>query len=157
MRRLAVLTLLVAVGAAACGGGGSPEPAAEPAVPPTEESTQPAADPADETAAQFPDVIAAEARRSDDNTLVFDVTVSSAYDTPERYADAWRVIGPDGTVYAQRELLHDHAGEQPFTRSLDGVEIPVGVTTVTIEGRDLVNGWGGGTVDVELPPPIEPA
>ena len=75
----------------------------------------------------------------------------SAYDTPERYADAWRVKGPDGAVLGVRELLHDHAGEQPFTRSLDGIEIPDGVQTVVVEGRDLANGWGGGTVEVPVP------
>ena len=49
-----------------------------------------------------------------------------------------------------RELTHDHAGEQPFTRSLNGVVIPPDVTTVTVEGRDLVNGWGGGTQTVSI-------
>ncbi len=42
------------------------------------------------------------------------------------------------------------ATEQPFTRSLSGVEIPADVTTVTVEGRDLVNGWGGGTQTVTV-------
>ena len=51
-----------------------------------------------------------------------------------------------------REFLHDHAGEQPFTRSLEGVAIPEGVETFTIEARYLVNGWGGATVEVALPP-----
>ena len=50
-----------------------------------------------------------------------------------------------------RELLHDHASEQPFTRSLTGVAIPDGVTTVTVEARDLANGWGGGTVEAPVP------
>jgi hypothetical protein len=83
--------------------------------------------------------------------FAFDVTISSPYDTPQRYADAWRVLAPDGTVLGVRELLHDHAGEQPFTRSLDGVTIPPGVPQVTVEGRDLVNGWGGTTMTVDLP------
>ncbi len=100
----------------------------------------------------FPNVVAAEARRKSDGSLRFDVTVSSVYDSPERYADAWRVIGEDGTVYGVRELLHDHAGEQPFTRSLDGVAIPAGVARVKLEGRDLLNGWGGATIEVVVPP-----
>lgn len=99
----------------------------------------------------YPDVVDVEVTRSGDGSYRFDVTISSAYDTPERYADAWRVKGPDGTVYGVRELLHDHASEQPFTRSLDGVEIPADVTAVTVEGRDLENGWGGATVEVEIP------
>ncbi len=40
---------------------------------------------------------------------------------------------------------------QPFTASVAGVEIPDTVNRVTIEGRDLVYGWGGGTVEVPLP------
>ena len=78
-------------------------------------------------------------------------TLSSSYDSPDRYADAWRVVAPDGTVLGVRELLHDHAGEQPFTRSLDGVEIPSDVDEVTVEGRDSANGWGGVTVTVDVP------
>lgn len=81
----------------------------------------------------------------------FIVTMSSPYDSPERYADAWRVIGDDGEVYGILDLLHDHANEQPFTRSLEGVEIPDTVDTVTIQGRDLAYGWGGGTLEIGLP------
>ena len=98
----------------------------------------------------YPDVVDAVAE-STDGEWRFDVTLSSPYDTPERYADAWRVVGPDGAVFGVRELAHDHQNEQPFTRSLSGVEIPVGVTTVTIEGRDQLNGWGGATLTLDLP------
>jgi hypothetical protein len=98
-----------------------------------------------------PDVVDATAEQAADGTWRFDVTLSSPYDTPERYADAWRVLGPDGTVYGVRELLHDHQFEQPFTRSLSGVEIPEGVATVTVEGRDQVSRWGGETFELELP------
>lgn len=99
-----------------------------------------------------PDIIAARATREDNGTWRFDVTVSSPYDTPERYADAWRVLGPDGTELGVRILTHDHASEQPFTRSQRGIEISDEISTVTIEGRDLANGWGGGSLELELPP-----
>ncbi|HXV70783.1 MAG TPA: N-acetylmuramoyl-L-alanine amidase [Acidimicrobiia bacterium] len=98
----------------------------------------------------YPDVIAVDVRQGSD-TYNFEVTISSPYDSPERYADAFRVVGDDGRVYAVRELLHDHSGEQPFTRSLGPVGIPEGVESVTIEARDLVYGWGGETLQVELP------
>lgn len=101
-------------------------------------------------AALYPDVIGVEVTAGAESHS-FDVTISSPYDTPERYADAFRVVGDDGTVYGIRELLHDHANEQPFTRSLGGVEIPDTVETVTIEGRDQVYGWGGETIEVDLP------
>ncbi len=102
-----------------------------------------------DAAQRFPDVIDAVATPGDVG-WDFDVTVSSPYDTPERYADAWRVVGPDGVVFGVRELAHDHAGEQPFTRSLQGVEIPDDVDVVVVEGRDLANGWGGESVELVL-------
>lgn len=99
----------------------------------------------------YPDVVGVEAVHDGDGSWTFDVTLSSPYDSAERYADAWRVVGPDGTVYGERLLLHDHAAEQPFTRSLTGVEIPADVDVVTIQGRDLVNGYGGGDAMVAVP------
>lgn len=98
----------------------------------------------------FPDVVDVMVTQSGD-AYDFAVTISSPYDSPERYADAWRVLAPDGTVLGERVLLHDHANEQPFTRSLSGVEIPAEVQVVTIQGRDLVNGYGGGDAQVALP------
>lgn len=98
----------------------------------------------------FPDILAVEATKDGESTWRFDVTVSSPYDSAERYADAWRVVGLDGTEYGIRVLTHHHASEQPFTRSLTGIEIPADITVVTIGGRDLVNGWGGGTLELDL-------
>lgn len=100
---------------------------------------------------QFPDIVAAKVRASGTNLFDFDVTVSSPYDTAQRYADAFRVAGKDGTVFGERVLLHDHADEQPFTRDLHGVKIPPGVRVVVVQGRDRQYGYGGKTVDVVLP------
>lgn len=80
----------------------------------------------------------------------FDVTVAHADEGWNHYADAWRVTGPDGTVYGTRTLHHPHVSEQPFTRSLSGVTIPDGVTSVTIEAHDSVHGWGGAKISVPL-------
>ena len=99
---------------------------------------------------RFPDVIDAKAAVSSTGWS-FAVTISSPYDSPDRYADGWRILGPDGTEYGFRLLTHDHASEQPFTRALDGVAIPDGVTTVTIEGRDQEFGFGGATFELTLP------
>lgn len=105
---------------------------------------------ADPDDARFPDVIAATATPDGDGTWSFSVTISSPYDSPDRYADAWRVLGPGGEVLGVRELLHDHAAEQPFTRSLAGVPLDSEIEVVTIEGRDQLNGWGGQTVEVRV-------
>lgn len=81
----------------------------------------------------------------------FDVTVRHADTGWEHYADAWRVVGRDGTVYGTRTLYHPHVDEQPFTRSLSGVAIPSGVSEVIVESHDSVHGWGGAQVVVTLP------
>ncbi len=99
---------------------------------------------------EFPDVVEAVVEPSS-GAFDVDATVSSPYDTPERYADAFRVRGEDGTVYGVRELTHDHASEQPFTRTLTGLDLPDDVDEVVVEGRDQANGWGGATVTVEVP------
>ncbi len=100
---------------------------------------------------RFPDILDVELTDRGDSTWRAAVTVSSPYDSPERYADAWRVLGPDGTELVVRVLTHHHADEQPFTRTSEAFMIPDGVVEVTVEGRDLVNGWGGGTVTVPVP------
>jgi hypothetical protein len=106
---------------------------------------------ADKAAQKHPDVVAAKVRAAGADRFDFDVTVSSPYDTPQRYADAFRVAGKDGTVFGERVLLHDHSGEQPFTRDLYGVRIPRAVRVVVIQARDQRHGYGGKTVEVALP------
>jgi len=58
--------------------------------------------PADKATQKYPDVIAAKVRTAGTDTFNFDVTVSSPYDTPRRYADAFRALGSDGTVFGER-------------------------------------------------------
>lgn len=80
----------------------------------------------------------------------FHVTLAHTDTGWDHYADAWRVVGPDGAILGVRELLHPHVNEQPFTRSLSGVAIPDGVTEVTIEARDNVDGWSPLTFPLAL-------
>lgn len=147
-RRHIAVTVALAVIVAGCGGADDAAPATT-APTPTSAAT-PTPDEASGTQ-RHPDVVDATLERSGDRWRVA-ATLSSPYDSPDRYADAFRVLGPDGTVLGVRELLHDHANEQPFTRSLDDVQIPDDVDRVTVEGRDLANGWGGDTVTVTVPP-----
>lgn len=99
----------------------------------------------------FPDVLAATVNAAGANVFDFDVTVSSPYDTAQRYADAFRVSSTDGVVFGERKLLHDHQHEQPFTRDLYGVRIPAGIRAVVIQARDQQFGYGGKSVEVALP------
>jgi hypothetical protein len=96
------------------------------------------------------DVVGVEVKR-DGETFSFDVTISSDETGWEKYADKWDVVAPDGTVLGTRVLAHPHVDEQPFTRSLDGVVVPAGVSEVTIRARDSVEGYGGKQMIVKLP------
>ena len=69
----------------------------------------------------------------------------------DKYADAWEVRTLDGEVLGTRVLLHPHENEQPFTRSLDGLAIPEGVTEVEFAARDSVLGFCGDTFRVRVP------
>lgn len=112
--------------------------------------TSVAAQPSD-SAQKYPNVVAVKVQSSGVDTFNFDATVSSPYDSAQRYADAFRVMGKDGQVYGERKLLHDHADEQPFTRDLYFVKIPRGVRVVVLQARDQKYGYGGKTVEVALP------
>ena len=156
-RRAATTFFVAGLAIVACGGSEeSPVPVpAEPAegAAPAESAAPVDTDVAEDdtaSAQKFPDVIDATAVLNG-TTWTVSATLSSPYDTPDRYADAWRVIGPDGTVFGERILTHDHASEQPFTRSESGIEIPDDVGTVLIEGRDQKFGYGGDTFDLTLP------
>lgn len=108
-------------------------------------------EPAGHSADRFPDVLAVELRPAGEGVFDVAVTISSPYDTPQRYADGWRVLDAEGNVLGTHMLLHDHANEQPFTRTQRGLRIPVDVTRVTVEGRDQANGYGGAKVTVDVP------
>ena len=98
---------------------------------------------------QFPEVIAVEALSAESESWRFNVTLSSVYDSPQRYADAWRVLDEQGNELGIRILGHDHASEQPFTRSAR-IQIPKELSKVFVEGRDQANGWSGQRFEVNL-------
>jgi hypothetical protein len=90
-------------------------------------------------------------------TWTFYVTVAHPDTGWDDYADGWDVLTPDGTVLKAspedpftRLLLHPHENEQPFTRSQGGITIPAGVTRVRVRAHDLVDGFGGHELVVDL-------
>lgn len=100
---------------------------------------------------KYPDILSAELSGPDGTEYDIAVTVSSPYDSPDRYADGWRVLDEDGNVLAEHELAHDHANEQPFTRSRGPFVIPEGVAKITVEGHDQEHGYGGETITIDVP------
>ncbi len=97
------------------------------------------------------DVVAVEAHMTAPGVYRFDVSVRHDDTGWDHYANAWEVVAPDGTVLGTRELLHPHENEQPFTRSLSGVEIPDDIATVTVRAVDSVHDRGGAEMSVDLP------
>ena len=69
------------------------------------------------------DVIAATASQNAAGTWTVSATILHADTGWEHYADRFDVLAPDGTVLAERVLLHPHVNEQPFTRSGGPVDI----------------------------------
>ncbi|MBX2806091.1 MAG: hypothetical protein KTR19_08970 [Hyphomicrobiales bacterium] len=101
--------------------------------------------------AEKADVVGVEVRQESPGVYRFNVTVKSDDTGWEKYADKWEVLSPDGEILGERILLHPHENEQPFTRSLSGVAIPAGVTSVRIRAHDKIEGYGGKEMTVELP------
>lgn len=103
------------------------------------------------------DVTFVSAVRQTDGTWTFSVTVAHPDLGWDDYADGWDIVLPDGSVVKPdpespftRLLLHPHETEQPFTRSQSGIVIPEDVTAVTVRAHDLVDGFGGREVVVDL-------
>ncbi|MFZ1680814.1 MAG: hypothetical protein WAT70_07315 [Rhizobiaceae bacterium] len=96
------------------------------------------------------DVIDVRYAQASDGSYAFDVTVRHADEGWDHYADRWEIVGPDGAVIAARVLLHPHVDEQPFTRSLAGIEIAEEVAEVTVRAHDSVHGYGGAEVTVAM-------
>jgi hypothetical protein len=103
------------------------------------------------------DVISVRAVLEQGGTWTFHVTVEHPDTGWEDYADGWDVLTPAGEVLRPdrssqftRLLLHPHENEQPFTRSQSGIVIPEGVTQVRVRAHDIVDGYGGHEVLVDL-------
>ncbi|WP_171173010.1 hypothetical protein [Ruegeria sp. HKCCD8929] len=100
--------------------------------------------------ADGPVVEKATAQRAGDGWR-FDVTISHPDTGWEHYADGWRVLDVEGNELGLRVLYHPHEQEQPFTRSLGGVQVPEGATQVQIQARCIVDGWNTETYTLTLP------
>lgn len=124
----------------------------------SENQATPAAETAVEPASTAnADVEFVRATQEAGGTWRFDVTVRHPDSGWEDYADGWDVVTPDGRVLKADEgdpftrlLLHPHENEQPFTRSQAGIAVPDGVSLVTVRAHDLVDGFGGREIEVDL-------
>ena len=90
-------------------------------------------------------------------TWTFSATIASADTGWEKYANLWIVKVSEKansttaeTVLGERVLLHPHVDEQPFTRSLSGVVVPLHVNVVVIAAQDSVKGFCGAEFSLVL-------
>lgn len=148
----AVLPMMFLIALAACADRQAQHAATD--VPPTvvERTVEPVAAPAADADVTFVRVV-----ETAPDIYTFHVTVAHPDRGWEDYADGWDVVLPDGSAILPqpdarytRPLLHPHVDEQPFTRSQSGLEIPSGIVTVTVRAHDLVDGYGGKMVTVDL-------
>jgi hypothetical protein len=89
----------------------------------------------------------------DEDGGYYDISVSVRHaDTGwKHYANWWRVRTVDGRELARRVLAHPHVDEQPFERALfKSVRIPASVKVIVVEAHDLVHGYGGRTIKIDL-------
>lgn len=92
-----------------------------------------------------PAAVEAVELRERDGAWTVSVTIRHGDTGWDDYADGWRIETLDGRSLGTRVLHHPHVDEQPFTRSLRGVEIPADVSGVAIRTRTSVTGWADAT------------
>lgn len=153
------LALIGALALGACGPVAAPEGTqtpTTPAIPPTDQPVTTVAAPAAQGRGNA-DVLHVRAVQSSEGTWTFHVTVQHPDTGWEDYADGWDLLTPEGTVLKPdpgspftRLLAHPHVDEQPFTRSQGGITIPEGLTQVWVRAHDLVDGYGGRQILVDL-------
>lgn len=97
------------------------------------------------------DVVDVQVKPDGAQSFHFSVGVRHNDEGWDHFANKWDVVAPDGTILATRILHHPHENEQPFTRSLGGIIIPDGITTVTVQAHDSVHGYGGKIITIQLP------
>ena len=103
------------------------------------------------------DVVFVQAIEDSEGSWTFRVSVSHPDIGWDDYVDGWDVVLPDGTVIKPdssanftRILTHPHVDEQPFTRSQSGIMIPLEVSRVRVRAHDIVDGYGGQEIIVDL-------
>ncbi len=85
------------------------------------------------------------------SSCTFSVTLKHGDEGWDHYANQWDVMTMDGRLLKSRVLYHPHVDEQPFTRSLSGVKIPVGTSRVKIRAKDLEHGYSSEEYTVQIP------
>ena len=78
------------------------------------------------------EIVNVKAERTPAQKYNITVTLEHADEGWEHYANAWRIYSPDGKLIGERVLHHPHVKEQPFTRTLLGLNIPGDLAEVSV-------------------------
>jgi len=98
------------------------------------------------------DVVAVNTQQAENGSWSFQVTLKHADTSWKHYADHWEILSAAGEILATRILAHPHINEQPFTRSLSGINIPDKLESIIIRAHDKVHGYGGKQISLPWPP-----
>ena len=96
-------------------------------------------------------IVDAKANKTAKDIYHFSVTLKHADTGWDHYANQWQILTPDHQVLGTRTLFHPHVDEQPFTRSLGGVKVPDGISTIIIQAGDTVHGISPQEFKLKLP------
>src|SRR6056297_2013137 len=101
--------------------------------------------------AHEPEILDATATKSGMSWRI-DVTLEHPDTGWDHYADGWEVLDAEGNRLGYRMLHHPHVNEQPFTRSLNNLDLPDGTREIFIKAHCSVDGWTAEAKRVELEP-----
>ena len=94
------------------------------------------------------DILDVQVSKNSD-TYTFSVKILHEDSGWEHYVNRYEVLDKEGNLIATRTLWHPHENEQPFTRSLRGVQIK-GIDIVYLRANDSVDGYSK-LYEVRLP------
>jgi len=99
-------------------------------------------------------ILGADLTHQGNNTWSVNVTLKHDDTGWDHYADNWRLVDAKGSVLGDRVLFHPHVNEQPFTRSLNAINIPAITVqqgdTLYIEAHDKLHGWTDNRLSLDL-------
>jgi len=97
------------------------------------------------------DVLDVKISKVAERTYNFAVTVRHKDEGWKHYANRWEIVSLNGNILATRVLAHPHIHEQPFTRSLANVKLPLRVKQVRVRAIDSKHKSAGKEILVKLP------
>ena len=99
-------------------------------------------------------ILEAKLTQQSNNLWSLSVTLKHQDTGWDHYADNWRLVDANGIILGSRVLYHPHVNEQPFTRSLNGIQIPEHFIeqgeTLFIEAHDKRHGWSKNPLPMDL-------